>query len=633
MKAGARLFAHQEVCAVHPLVRSAARLAAALATVAAIPAAAQTIPTQIQLLDGIMRPTTRAGAIAPGRPLRALDSVGMPVANTTIRFSWSPICGPMPPFDVMTDSMGMAMTPPFATGIVSGTCTVSMQLLASMMTTMYMVEVYNTPDIVIMQAPGPMVDAVAGGMFQVGVTASVNGYALVNAPVSFTVSAPGDANVMMLSPMMTMTNMMGTAMASATANMMTGSYAIMAAVDGAMATFAVNQRAGGAMMPPPMPPGVTAQASGASPTGGGPVTVSLAAGSACTFGASNFVSVRDASIPAPAGIVLPHGLVSLRLDACGVGQSVIVWIDYPQDIPLTAAFWRYGPTTSDMTSHWYMVPATIQSHRLQLVLTDGASGDDDLMRNGSISVLGGFGVPGGMLQDLWWSAQAENGWGMSMIQHGDTLFTIVYAYDAAGRPTWYAMPGGQWNTSHTTYSGVLYQPRGSPFFQYDASRLAVGSALGTATITFADTNNAVLDYAIGGASGRKSITRQLYGAPDMMDHGNHADMWWGGSSQNGWGVALMQQYSSIFAVWFTYDAAGSPTWFVLPAGSWTSNDTYEGRAFRTTSSSWLGVAYDPSRLQTFDVGTMRLRFGGSTPALDYTLDGHSGTLSLSRQPF
>ena len=171
------------------------------------------------------------------------------------------------------------------------------------------------------------------------------------------------------------------------------------------------------------------------------------------------------------------------------------------------------------------------------------------------------------------------------------------------------------------------------FFQYDSSRLAVGSALGTATITFTDASDALLDYTIGGASGRKSITRQLYGAPDMADHGNHADMWWGGSAQTGWGVALMQQYSSIFAVWFTYDASGSPIWFVLPAGSWTANDTYEGRAFRTASSSWIGVAYDPSRLQTFDVGTMRLRFGGSSPSLDYTVDGRSGTLTLSHQPF
>src|SRR5262249_53603201 len=161
----------------------------------------------------------------------------------------------------------------------------------------------------------------------------------------------------------------------------------------------------------------------------------------------------------------------------------------------------------------------IESHRLRVTITYGMAGDDDMMRNGSIGVVGGVGFPGGILQDLWWSASAENGWGMSVVQHRDTLFAIVYAYDAAGRPTLYAMPGGQWNASRTTYSGALYAPHGSPFFQYDASHLAIGSALGNAAITFSDTSNAVLDYMIGGATGRKSITRQLYGAPDVSDHG------------------------------------------------------------------------------------------------------------------
>jgi len=423
-------------------------------------------------------------------------------------------------------------------------------------------------------------------------------------------------------------------MASAMANMMPGSYQISANVDGATAMFVVNQRAGSSMMPmPPTPPAVTAQASVASPSGMGPITASLTGAGACTLGMSAMGMMDTSAPPPPPGIAFPHGLVNLRLDNCGMGQSANVAIDYPQEIPPTAAFWRYGMTMDDLTLHWYMVPATIQSHRLLVTIDDGGNGDDDMMMNGSMGVIGGVGFPGGILQDLWWSGNSENGWGMSIIQHGDTLFSLIYAYDAAGHPTWYAMPGGTWNASHTAYTGALYQPHGSPYFSYDASRLSVGASLGTATLTFMDPSNATLQYNIGGASGRKSIVRQIYGAPDMMNRGSHADMWWGGSSQNGWGVALMQQYTTLFAVWFTYDASGSASWFVMPGGTWTSDTTYEGRLYRTTSSPWAGVAYDPARLQVIDAGSFKLRFDGTTPTFEYSADGRTGSLPLTRQPF
>jgi len=38
-------------------------------------------------------------------------------------------------------------------------------------------------------------------------------------------------------------------------------------------------------------------------------------------------------------------------------------------------------------------------------------------------------------QDMWWGGAAENGWGVSVVQHRDLLFSVVYAYDAAGQPT------------------------------------------------------------------------------------------------------------------------------------------------------------------------------------------------------
>ncbi len=240
----------------------------------------------------------------------------------------------------------------------------------------------------------------------------------------------------------------------------------------------------------------------------------------------------------------------------------------------------------------------------------------------------------GTYQDMWWEGPAGNGWGMSVVQHDNRLFVVLYVYDINGRPTWYVMSGGTWNSAGTAYTGPLYSPRGSPFFAYDVARFDVGAAVGEVTITFNDAANAILDFTIGTRSGTKGISRQPFGPIVQNPLLNRGDMFWGGTAQNGWGVAALQQYNQLFIVWFTYDAAGLPTWFVMPAGSWTNPTTYEGRLYRTTSSAWLESAYRPEQLVVIDVGPFRLRFTNDSPsALDWTVDARSGTLTLMRQGF
>ena len=96
---------------------------------------------------------------------------------------------------------------------------------------------------------------------------------------------------------------------------------------------------------------------------------------------------------------------------------------------------------------------------------------------------------------------------------------------------------------------------------------------------------------------------------------------------------MLQQYKSLFSVWFTYDAQGQPTWFVMPAGTWTSPSTYEGKLYRTTGSPWLGQVYDPAVLKVIEVGSYKMKFLGDTATFDYSVDGVPGTMPLVRQPF
>lgn len=237
------------------------------------------------------------------------------------------------------------------------------------------------------------------------------------------------------------------------------------------------------------------------------------------------------------------------------------------------------------------------------------------------------------MQDLWWAGPAENGWGMSLVQHpSGVLFSVIYAYDAAGEPTWYVMPGGTWNADHSALTGSVYSPRGAPFSSYDASRFVPGDPAGTVTLAFFDANTAALDYVISGVAGHKNISRQAFGRPDGMFHPSLSDMWWGGVAQNGWGIGLLQQQGTLFTVWFTYGANGMPTWFVVPDGSWSDVNTYSGRVYRTTGSPWLG-AYDPSKLVVTDVGSLTWRFTLAGASLAYTVEGIAGTMDLVRQPF
>lgn len=237
-------------------------------------------------------------------------------------------------------------------------------------------------------------------------------------------------------------------------------------------------------------------------------------------------------------------------------------------------------------------------------------------------------------QDLWWVGKQEDGWGMSIAQRGSILFSELFIYDQAGQPMWVVMPGGAWNAANTAFSGPLFIPSGSWFGSYDASRFNVGASVGNATLTFASPTSATLSYTINGQAGSKTITRQLFGPQDQTPTASYGGLWWGGESQNGWGIAINQQYRTLFCVWYTYDANGRAIWYVMPGGTWTASNVYTGTAYRTASSPWLGGAYSPASFVATSVGTVTFTFSDASNAtMTYTIEGVSGSKAITRQPF
>jgi len=243
-------------------------------------------------------------------------------------------------------------------------------------------------------------------------------------------------------------------------------------------------------------------------------------------------------------------------------------------------------------------------------------------------------------QDLWWAGDAENGWGMTITQHRDTLFIAFFVYANDGRPVWLVMPGGVWNFEHKAYSGELFYPAGSPYYGYDASAFAPGLAVGVARIEFTSASAAKLEVSLNYMTMTKTVSRSVFapGSPTK----NYTDLWWGGKSQDGWGVAITQQGEKLFAVWYTYDEIGRPTWFVMPDSSPCTvasgcvnggGPGFTGKVYSTRGSAWYGKTYDASQFVATEAGTMNLQFGANTATFRTTVNGRSQVQPIERQGF
>jgi hypothetical protein len=108
--------------------------------------------------------------------------------------------------------------------------------------------------------------------------------------------------------------------------------------------------------------------------------------------------------------------------------------------------------------------------------------------------------------DHWWNPQ-ESGWGMSIHQHpSDRVFAIWFVYSQSGQPVWYTLQPGAW-TSPTVYTGPVFKTTG-PYFggPFDPAQVGIAQ-VGTATLSFSDSNTGTFSYMVEGISGSKPITR------------------------------------------------------------------------------------------------------------------------------
>lgn len=120
-------------------------------------------------------------------------------------------------------------------------------------------------------------------------------------------------------------------------------------------------------------------------------------------------------------------------------------------------------------------------------------------------------------------------------------------------------------------------------------------------------------------------------APPAPDR-DYTDLWFGGDSESGWGFNIIQHSTNnIFGVMYTYDANGHPIWFVLPAGNWSSSNTFSGAWYRVTGKPYNQAFAPPDVLQ---VGSATITFtDASHGTLGYVVNGTVVNKSIQRQPF
>lgn len=243
--------------------------------------------------------------------------------------------------------------------------------------------------------------------------------------------------------------------------------------------------------------------------------------------------------------------------------------------------------------------------------------------------------------DMWWADDTESGWGLAISQHqpSNMQFNTFYVYEVDGSPTWYVMPGGSWNENFTVFSGRLFRPTGARLDKFVAGNVAVGNAVGDAMLTFTSASTATFNYTISGISATKKIERQVFGVADTTPSLAVGDLWWGGAMQSGWGITIVQQNRTLFAVWYTYNEVCSAvnsgclaTWYVMPGGSWGTTpatiNTYSGTLYSAAGPRWLGVDFDKNAVKLTAVGSVSFGF---MPDAAVLVPGKSSNATLTYQ--
>jgi predicted dienelactone hydrolase len=280
------------------------------------------------------------------------------------------------------------------------------------------------------------------------------------------------------------------------------------------------------------------------------------------------------------------------------------------------------------------------SRQKLLQATSVAGGGDDHV----VIPYNGSAVPTPNFGGLWWAAPAgsEAGWSLNVAHQGDVIVAAWNTYDVNGNAWWLSMPALK--VAPNTYSGTLYETRGSPFdAPFDPSQV-MNTTVGTGTLTFSDAGSGTFSYTANGVTQTKPITKFVFASPvpvctfgssiPPVQATNYQGLWWGApGSETGWSLSLTHQDGAIVVDWFTHDASERPTWLSAALFN-ASGTTYAGTLVASTGPPFNSVPFDPRKVALSTVGTASLTFAdGNNAAFTYTVGGVTQVKQITRFVF
>lgn len=122
--------------------------------------------------------------------------------------------------------------------------------------------------------------------------------------------------------------------------------------------------------------------------------------------------------------------------------------------------------------------------------------------------------------DLWSVLPAEDGWGVNVVQQGDTLFITLFVYGPDNKPAWYVGPATRFKNvapdNALVFEGILYSTTG-PWFGapvFDPAAVQ-GNPEGLVQFAASDINQAKLMYSVGETVVTKSVRRQSWSRSNL----------------------------------------------------------------------------------------------------------------------
>ncbi len=119
---------------------------------------------------------------------------------------------------------------------------------------------------------------------------------------------------------------------------------------------------------------------------------------------------------------------------------------------------------------------------------------------------------------------------------------------------------------------------------------------------------------------------------------NYSDIW-NNPAESGWGLTIADHETQLFAVWYTYRADGSPTWFTIPGGTFSEGRRYfTGDLYQTRGPAYNAVIFNPGAVTVEKVGTATIDFAppgqvAGAAFFTYNVGAISRTKVIQRQAF